>query len=527
MPKFHFEMPVYASAYVSRENFSACQTWLFGLSRAQQALKKNIAAIETFEGEIKAAFEHIEREIETLKGEYRAAIAGLKQTVAGMVEVAIEETTAQAFMSEPQCSCPLSSWIWWGANPANTGDLLLYRFSVNAGNREAIGQLISVEVERLGTFLPELPLHLVSTQKAALQISSPLCSLSILPRIEALDPLDYCPTYGHNRISGNGNSCFSSELANQRLIPASGPQFSPEKRTNPLDVFLISSSPFPQHPDLDKLQSYRVKTHMAFPTIHRGRTVNERKVTVSEGGERGKKAARMKTASGNLAPTGEIWVDLELKTEEEHIKGPRENAAQKSACRLVSDEQVRDNERVPRTALGTVAKRTSCVVCQAHYTPEDNHYFCPGACRCHRCVIEGIYDEMSTCTYCRKVFSVNVSSLVSRRGKRRCHVCGIVVGYEELQASALCAICSRCVLIGPEVLSQKAKGRCRLHQEDTFDIDKDYYTDLQRRMKLELWACCPRATSDDRRLGCGHYVCAVHREHLEFCRTCQTPVNFQ
>jgi len=249
-PKFHFEMPIYASTYVSRENFSACQNWLFGLRRAQQALKKNIATIETFEGEIKAAFEHIEREIATLKEEYKAAIAGLKQTVAGMIEAAIGETTAQAFHSEPQFTCPLSEWIWWGANPANTGDLLLYRFSANAGNRETIGQLISVEVERLGTFLPELPLHLVSTQKTALQISSPLCSLSILPRIKALDPLDYCPTCGHNRIS----------------------------------------SPFPQHPDLDKLQSHRVKTHvMAFPTMHRGRTVNERKVTVAEGGERGER----------------------------------------------------------------------------------------------------------------------------------------------------------------------------------------------------------------------------------------------
>ena len=58
---FHFEVPISVSPYVAKENFGACQHWLFGLRRAQQALRKNIATIETFEVEMKAAFEHIER----------------------------------------------------------------------------------------------------------------------------------------------------------------------------------------------------------------------------------------------------------------------------------------------------------------------------------------------------------------------------------------------------------------------------------------------------------------------------------
>jgi len=64
---FHFEMPIYTSPIVAKENFGACQHWLFRLRRARQALRKNIATIETFEGEIKAAFEHIEREMENIK----------------------------------------------------------------------------------------------------------------------------------------------------------------------------------------------------------------------------------------------------------------------------------------------------------------------------------------------------------------------------------------------------------------------------------------------------------------------------
>jgi len=301
---FHFEVPISVSPYVAKENFGACQHWLFGLRRAQLALRKNVATIETFEGEIKAAFGHIEREIAALKEKYKAAIEELKQTVAGMIEAAIGETTAQAFHSEPQFTCPLSEWIWWGANPANTGDLLLYRFSANTGDRETIGQLVYVELERLGTFLPELPLHLVSTQKTALQISSPLCSLSILPRIEVkldlqslmpamlprivekataaikeerkqlkfadlrLQPTDMrkpespygqnrlglCPTCGRNTVNGNCDYCFARELSNQRPISASEPEFSSEKKAHLLDFPIIPSSQSPQHPDFNKLQ---------------------------------------------------------------------------------------------------------------------------------------------------------------------------------------------------------------------------------------------------------------------------------
>ena len=279
MPKFHFEMPVYASTYVSRENFSACQNWLFGLRRAQQALKKNIATIETFEGEIKTAFEHIEREIAALKEEYKAAIAGFKQTVAGMIEAAIGETTAQAFHSEPQFTCPLSEWIWWGASPANAGELLLYRFSANTREREAIGHLISVEVERFGTFLPELPLHLVYTQKTALQISSSLCSLSILPQMvpSGFQQPDNCPICGHIKVSGSCDYCFARELANQSSLSASEPPFSSEKRVNSIDFPLRPPSPYPEQPEFESWGARRGKrTERRQVTEKRGKTSSKR-----------------------------------------------------------------------------------------------------------------------------------------------------------------------------------------------------------------------------------------------------------
>jgi len=511
-PKFHFEMPIYASTYVSRKNFSACQSWLFGLSRAQQALRKNIDTIKTFEGEIKAACEHIEREIAKLKQGYRAAIEELKQTVTGMIEAAIRETTAQAFMSRPHFTCPLSEWIWWGANPANTGDLLLYRFSAQTRERETIGQLISVEVEKFGTFLPELPLHLVYTQKRILEISIPLCSLSILPQVVP--------------------SLFQ-ELDN---LSASEPQFSSEKRSNPQDFPLISPNQSPQHPNFHQSQRANPLSQSApgdkvkgfaraTASKYQGNLVDGSKVWGAEGGR------EEKDASGKLGLTGERLGegrgDSQLRNEEEEKKAQKEDRSQRSMCRQASGELGGESEPVLTAVKGTVGKRTSCVVCQAHYTREDSAYFCPGACRCHRCVIEGTAGEMATCKYCHKALSKQVSLLVNR-GYKRCDVCGLVVGIEKLEASAPCTICSRCVIIESErswIGLKKAKGHCRIHQTNTIDIEKRYYTDLQQKTKFDKWACCPRATSDDRRLDCGHHVCAVHQEHLRFCRTCQIPVN--
>ena len=212
---------------------------------------------------------------------------------------------------------------------------------------------------------------------------------------------------------------------------------------------------------------------------------------------------------------------LQLRVEEEQKIAPEEDTSQRSGARPVSAEPVL------KAVKGTVGKRTSCVVCQAHYTRDDSAYFCPGACRCHRCVIEGIAGELANCKYCHMMFPIEVSSLVNR-GYKRCHVCGLVVGIEELEASAPCTICSRCVIIESErswLGLKRAKGHCRYHPTNTIDIEKGYYTDLQQKTKFDKWACCPRATSDDMILDCGHYVCAVHQEHLKCCRTCQTPVD--
>lgn len=75
---FHFEMPVYITPFVQKENFAACQSWLFNLSRAQQALRKNIASIDAFEVDIGSAFEHVKQQIEAMKEEYLAAIRAIK-----------------------------------------------------------------------------------------------------------------------------------------------------------------------------------------------------------------------------------------------------------------------------------------------------------------------------------------------------------------------------------------------------------------------------------------------------------------
>ena len=158
IPGFHFEMPVSQLSSVNRDNFSANQTWIFGLSRAHQALRKNIAAIEAFEVEIEASFGQIEREIADLKGEYKAAIQTLKRNIADMIDFAIGETTAQALTSDPQFSSPLSATIWESAHPGNTTSLQLYRLSVNIADKGAILPLICAEVQRNYPILPEFSL---------------------------------------------------------------------------------------------------------------------------------------------------------------------------------------------------------------------------------------------------------------------------------------------------------------------------------------------------------------------------------
>lgn len=154
---FHFETPVYSLPNVTKEDFSAYQTWLFGLKRAQQEVIKNIAGIEEFEEEVVTAFEHVEKEIGDMKRACQAAIQTLKQTISEMINTAVGETTAQALDPVPQFTTILSQWIWWGASPGNKADLQFYRPSTHIGDRDAIFELISIEMKPLMAFLPELP----------------------------------------------------------------------------------------------------------------------------------------------------------------------------------------------------------------------------------------------------------------------------------------------------------------------------------------------------------------------------------
>lgn len=188
-PGFHFEMKINILPSVTRENFSACQAWLFGLNRAQQAMRKNIAGIEEFEKDIVAVLEQIcgeianmVKEIAALKREYQAAVQILKQALSEMIDSAIGETTAKALYPKPQFINPLSQWIWWGADTANSSDLQLYRTSAHMKGRMSLSELISIEMTPLGSFLPRLPPHLVRPQKHALEISNRLCMISIISK---------------------------------------------------------------------------------------------------------------------------------------------------------------------------------------------------------------------------------------------------------------------------------------------------------------------------------------------------------
>ena len=178
IPTFHFEMPVVCMEAVNKDNFSTCQTWIFGISRAQQALRKNIAAIEAFEVEIEASFGHLEREIANLKGEYKAAIQTLKRNIAEMIDTAIGETTAQALTSNPLFTSPLSGLIWEAAHPGNPANSQLYRFSIEL--EADFSQLISIRMEQNHPLLPEFPLNSrKSLHKPQLSLSPPLDIVSI------------------------------------------------------------------------------------------------------------------------------------------------------------------------------------------------------------------------------------------------------------------------------------------------------------------------------------------------------------
>lgn len=179
-----------------------------------------------------------------------------------------------------------------------------------------------------------------------------------------------------------------------------------------------------------------------------------------------------------------------------------------------------EGKRIERAVLG----RTSCIVCQSYYKKQDYAYFCPEACMCRLCVIERIAGKANKCEFCNKIYSQDVISLVNTRNKR-CHVCEIVLDISDMETSSLCDICQRCVITLTGFLGlQKAKGKCRFHSDNKFEIVGAYYEDLKEVVNCCEWACCASATSADRQLLCGHYVCGVHQGHLKYCRTCQTPV---
>jgi len=165
---------------------------------------------------------------------------------------------------------------------------------------------------------------------------------------------------------------------------------------------------------------------------------------------------------------------------------------------------------------GQLPQKAGCRVCQTAYTEEDVSYFCPKACRCRRCVIEGLFgNKTKVCKYCSNAVSQEAWEMIIR-DKRRCHVCGIVVGIEDIEANSPCAICCQCVITISE--KGKEKGQCPLHLSNIFNVDSGYYRELRLKLKFSTSACCPLANARDTRLGCKHYVCATHQEHLKSCR---------
>ena len=169
---------------------------------------------------------------------------------------------------------------------------------------------------------------------------------------------------------------------------------------------------------------------------------------------------------------------------------------------------------------GPLPQNTNCMVCQAKYTSEDIPYFCPQACRCRRCVVEGLFGHKTRiCKHCNKAVSQEAWEMIIR-DKGRCHVCGIVVGTEEIEINSPCTICYQCVKTIPEKYLRKEKGQCPTHTSNIFDVDSGYYREFRLKLKFSTSACCSFATARDTRLDCRHYVCATHQEHLKSCRNC-------
>ena len=215
----------------------------------------------------------------------------------------------------------------------------------------------------------------------------------------------------------------------------------------------------------------------------------------------------------------------EIKMTEEEKEIPGYSTAKE--IRFTLEEKIEEGKKT-KTPGKEVTKPIKCLQCGAKYTSEDNAYFCAQHCRCHRCVIEGLCEGTgNACKLCHNPYQLETISLANR-GHKRCHVCCIAVDIEEIEATAACRLCHKCVTLSDErtwLGLKKAKGVCRMHQGNIFDIDKDFYANLQAKKPFSKSACCQSATPSDTRLPCGHFVCAIHKEHLKFCRNCQSSVS--
>ena len=457
---FHFETPVHNLPNVTKEDFSAYQAWVFGLKRAQLEVIKNIARIDVFEEEVVAAFDHIENEIGDMKRACQAAIQTLRQTISEMINTAVGETTAQAFNSDPQFTTYLSHWIWWGANPNNKADLQFYRSSTHIGDREAIFELISIEMKPLMTFLPELPPDLVPTPKSTLDVSN---TPGLVSTLFVLSDLLVPESAGDSTVIPEGAKSQSTPSAEQPLSAqtAYGDRAGYVKETGLL---------------IDSVHSHPSTQEIAHPEL---REEAKEELTTS-------RFQQSKSTSGSDQLPAELFVNR-------------------------------------RSASGSVTRRTSCAVCNAEYTAEDKEYFCPGACRCRLCTIQGLTGELSQCKLCSKEVSIEIIKLVNK-GRCRCEICGVVVEIRDLEAKSRCKICRQCVILLPE-----GKGHCRLHPYAAFEITPAHYEDLQQMMNGCTWACCANATYQDPtlQLQCGHYMCKVHKRDLKYCRCCKAAARKQ
>jgi len=190
LPRFHFEVPISVAGFVTKDNFNEWQDWLFRLSRAQEALRENLTALEAFEGEMEGIFTALDRDIEAMKGEYRREIREIRGKVGEMVTNAIAETSQNALNPESDFTSPLSEWIWWRAHPAHALDLRLYSPRLRMMDREGITRLVEVEMNKLSPLLPELPAHLQPIHRPNPALSGPIGLLSILSQAQTPFPIE-------------------------------------------------------------------------------------------------------------------------------------------------------------------------------------------------------------------------------------------------------------------------------------------------------------------------------------------------